>query len=336
MKHGSFIWCDLSAHRADQSRDFYRDMLGWKFEDQGGYHIAHNGKAPIAGHYQMPGKFIDMRMPAFWMSYIAVDDVAETVELANSMGAKVELGPAEFDGGGQYALIRDPLGAGFTVYQGDALDGATNEYGARAGHGLFVSDASKIQKFYETLFGWSFGQMSNGVQSVSHNGEILFHCHTIPDPSQRGKEEYWAVFFAVGELSTVNERAAKAGGAVVAEADLPEGRGIWVRDPDGGAFVGMESAGATASFPTQAATRPWKAWLGLGLILISSFTPYVWPWAIFLSFWIWAALKDGETYLFERIGRTTHPLTYTAVVGLYGILLLLVLWLTIGELGFEI
>ena len=169
MKHGSFIWCDLSAHRADQSRDFYRDMLGWKFEDQGGYHIAHNGKAPIAGHYQMPGKFIDMRMPAFWMSYIAVDDVAETVELANSMGAKVELGPAEFDGGGQYALIRDQLGAGFTVYQGDALDGATNEYGARADHGLFDQIPTRFKNFMKPCLG---GHLAKCRMAFSR-------CHTM-------------------------------------------------------------------------------------------------------------------------------------------------------------
>ena len=120
MAHGEFIWADLSSYRPDVTRPFYSQIFEWSFDD----YAALVSKRPTSGLYQMPQKFIDMGMPSFWMSYIAVDDVEAAVKTAGEMGGKVELGPAPFVGGGEYALIRDPLGAGFTVYNGTALEGA--------------------------------------------------------------------------------------------------------------------------------------------------------------------------------------------------------------------
>ena len=58
-------------------------------------------------------------MPSFWMSYIQVDSVEETVRIAEQYDAKVEIKPQPAPGGGVFALIRDPAGAGFTCFEGE-------------------------------------------------------------------------------------------------------------------------------------------------------------------------------------------------------------------------
>ena len=312
MSHGSFIWCDLSAYEPDQAKAFYASVFGWSWQtDQpGGMNIALRGATPNAALYQMPDKFIQMGMPSFWMSYIAVDDVAATVDLARKMGGKVELGPEEFPGGGRYVLIRDPLGAGFTVLEGESGSPVSTAPGARAGHGLFVSNAQAVIPFYEALFGWSFGVDRGGVRPVQLSGKTLFHCHEIPDPAIRGKEEYWAILFAQSAPITDITRH---GGTIEAELDLPEGRAVMARDPHGAAFVVL-TRGAAASQSPSSAGVPWLGWLGLILIGVSVFTNHLWPWAIFLGLWVVEGLRQGETHLLQPIRRSDQAPLYWIVM----------------------
>lgn len=210
MQHGSFVWADLSSFRPDVTRVFYRDLMGWDFEGDG-YDLAMVGGRPTAAIYEMPAFFQKIRMPSFWMSYIAVDDVARAVEIANDMGGKVEVGPEPFDGGGEFALIRDPLGAGFTVYQGDALAGGYGGAGGRIGHALIESDAAAVIPFYKALFCWEFTSVGGGSYDLGLRGQTIARFHEIPDPAIRGKEQYWAVLFDGKKGAT--DRVEALGGA---------------------------------------------------------------------------------------------------------------------------
>ena len=322
MAHGEFIWADLSSFRPDVTRNFYADLFGWRFDDYAG--SLRTG--PVAGLFEMPAKFQAINMPSFWMSYIAVDDVAAAVETAKAHGGKVELGPIPFEGGGEIALIRDPLGAGFTVYTGTTLSSAGHGHGAKLGHGLFVSDASAVKGFYEKLFGWQFMPAADGAQEILLNGQRIAHLYEIPDPAIRGKEQYWAVYFGVADLSDARARIARSGGEVLAETEIMEGVALIARDPDGGTFWLLETGGQsrpTARAPANTTSFKWKAWLGFVLVLASVATESTWPWVIFLGVWTWAGLKDRATYLFEPITRDDDPLLYWLLIVTYGALAVL-------------
>ncbi|MEL6689158.1 MAG: VOC family protein [Pseudomonadota bacterium] len=318
--HGTFVWADLSTFRSDVTERFYSRVMGWVFSDG----VAHVNGAATAMLYTMPEKFQAIGMPSFWMSYIAVDRVTEAIEAAQALGGKVELGPVAYEQG-QIALIRDPLGAGFTVYEGPAIEASTAGPGASMGHALFVSDVSKVAPFYEALFGWSFGPSDAGVQSVTLAGKHLFHAHSIPDPNIRRKEEYWAVLFRApsGQFA---QTLAEEGGNVLASVTLPEGRATLATDPDGAAFFVL--GGPAAKEP--AAAVPWRAWAGLIMVLVLSFSQMVWPWAIFLAAWIFDGLRRKRTYLFEDVSRSSQPLTYWAIMGSYGLLFCHVVLLTLS------
>lgn len=306
MSHGAFIWTDLSAYDPDVAKPFYERAMGWAWSDDGqGFHTAFNAQEPVASLYQMPQKFIDMGMPSFWMSYIEVDDARAVAGKAEGLGGKVELGPEEANDGSVFALIRDPLGAGFTVIEGLPGNSPNQTPGARAGHSLFVSEIAAIKPFYESLFGWRFGELDDkGICSVSHMGRHLFHCHEIPDPTIRGKEQYWAVLFQQARpLSDITGH----GGSIDAEFDLPEGPAVLARDPHGAAFVLLKLQAPETPSRTKNALL---GWIGLSLMVFSTFSYQYWPWAIFMGIWTVQGLRQRETWLLTPVRRDREPLLY--------------------------
>lgn len=227
---GTFAWCDLSAYRPAVARQFYADLFGWRWSGEG-YDFALAGDTAVAGVFEMPDRFKDMGMPSFWMSYIAVANLAEIVATARAEGGTLEM---ETD---DYALIRDPLGAGFTVHSGlGETAPASPVPGRRHGHGYFCSDLGKVIRFYGTLFGWSFDATDRGYATIrTRTGAPIASALEVPN-AVRGREQYWAVRFSVADLDDTEVTALAAGAKQVQRTDLPEGPALLVLDPDNAAF----------------------------------------------------------------------------------------------------
>ena len=232
---GEFVWTDLSSPDPARAIPFYESVLGWSFARGGAPAYAMRGDAAIAGIYETPAKFQAMGMPSFWMSYIAVADVAETVAQASALGGIIEL--VEDD----YALIRDPLGAGFTVHRSpsDIETPLSDAPGGRSGHSLLCSDLAAVTPFYAALFGWRFVDGQSGAKDAWLGETRVATAMALPD-EVRGKAQYWAVLFASDNLAGAETRALTAGGASDGGFDLPEGRSLALRDPNGAAFFVVE------------------------------------------------------------------------------------------------
>ncbi len=234
MAHGDFVWCDLTARRIGDARKFYGGLLGWQFQndvapDGSDYLIAYAG-SQIAGLYTMPRKFDEMGMPCFWMSYIEVDSVDEAIDTANKQGAKVEVGPINGANGSVIALIRDQLGAGFTVIEGQGLAARPDypKHGEMAWNDLYVSDAAAVIPLYQSMFGWEFAQAngSGHTYDVANNGVVCSTVHQSPE-STRGKEQFWGIHFAVDDLAAARNYVSDNGSILYEQ----EGA-ILVRDGD--------------------------------------------------------------------------------------------------------
>ena len=259
MARGDFVWCDLSTFRIETALAFYEDLFGWSYNsiyqpDGTPYQIASTGQGEAAGLFEMPKKFQEIGMPSFWMSYIQVDNAAATVAEANRSGGKVEVGPVAFDESSQIALIRDPLGAGFTVYQGSDLQprhGDMGGPGQMIWNALYVSDPSAVTGFYEALFDWRISTDAGrpGVHAV-HNeaGHQIASIHAASDQF-RGGYEFWGVHFSVQDLAQALAGVGQGGGEVLGELDETARRGTLVRDPDGAAFFLVDGSESTPTFP---------------------------------------------------------------------------------------
>ena len=101
------------------------------------------------------------------------------------------------------------------------------------------------------------------------------------------------------------------------EMALPEGNAVLAQDPSGAAFVVLKGTGQTAY---GSVTPNLWGWFGLGLILISAFTAHLWPWALFLSFWVIQGLRTGETYLLSRVGKNSEPVLFWLIMAVLAVL----------------
>ena len=183
--NNNFIWTDLSTFNVRIAKQFYGASFGWQFKNIGdGYLTCYAQKVPSAGLYRMPDFFQKINMPSFWMSYIHVSNINETVQLAEQLGAKIEVQPEAAPGGGQIALIRDPAGAGFTCYEGEALGGrdAGNNAGRMVWNELHVSALSTIEAFYTTLFQWQIRSTEQANRyEIYSNGHLIAGIQVSPN-----------------------------------------------------------------------------------------------------------------------------------------------------------
>ncbi|MDQ6787124.1 MAG: VOC family protein [Acidobacteriota bacterium] len=125
-KHGEFCWNELATNNLDVCKNFYGELFGWKFKENipsadgevaGGMiynELSIDGQKQFGGMYQMP-KECSEKMPPHWMSYIAVDDVDETVQKVWQLGGRVCVPPTDIPNTGRFAVVNDPSGATFSL-----------------------------------------------------------------------------------------------------------------------------------------------------------------------------------------------------------------------------
>jgi len=117
---GKIVWRDLTVPNAAEARDFYAAVVGWTAEavDMGGYEdysvLSGDGET-VAGICWARGT--NAGIPAQWLIYIEVPDVAAAARAALERGGAVVDGPRPM-GEHQFCVVRDPAGAVFALIGG--------------------------------------------------------------------------------------------------------------------------------------------------------------------------------------------------------------------------
>lgn len=118
---GAIMWADLTVERAQDIRDFYRDVTGWTVSDvdMGGYHDycmnqPEDGKT-VAGICHAKGP--NAALPPQWIMYVVVEDLARSLARCEELGGKIIAPPRNYGAEGQYAIVRDPAGAVVALFE---------------------------------------------------------------------------------------------------------------------------------------------------------------------------------------------------------------------------
>lgn len=209
-----FIWTDLSTYKLQESVAFYEEVLNWKLLNNDNYFIGGKDKGLDVGIYETPAFFQKINMPHFWMNYIQVENLKGTEEFAERLGGKVELSQKVFYKG-QISLIRDPMGAGFTVYQGNELKQTSKTVGKRE---LHTSNIQKVLHFYEGLFDWNIKKLSNTDFEIQNKSKPIGRVLEISN-SKKGKYEYWVSEFKVDNVEEVLNKVLEKGGILISEEE---------------------------------------------------------------------------------------------------------------------
>jgi uncharacterized protein len=248
-------WVDILQPDAEAAMAFYGALFGWQFDGPGDmpgdppgrYFVARLDGRDVAGVGSPPG---GSTPPApGWNTYVHVDSADDAAARARSAGGAVLTEPFDALPAGRLAVLADPAGARFCVWEPRARKGAqlVNEPGAWAMSHLSTPDPERAGAFYGALFGWtteSFGEGAGAVtmfrlpgyvggepeQPVSR--EVVATMAGSDDASAQ-----WSVNFWDHDVDATTAKAVDLGGRAIAAAfDTPISRNAVLADPHGAAF----------------------------------------------------------------------------------------------------
>ena len=222
---GAPCWADLWTSDVPAARRFYCELLGWEALDPnpqfGGYFMFTQAGAPIAGAM---GDMGEMRADDRWKVYLASEDAAKAVLVAESEGAQVVVPGMPIVDLGVQAVLVDPTGAPVGVWQPGTFSGSgiLDEVGAPAWFELQTRDHDRAVAFYRKVFGWSTSELPGEhaltytvVRDPSGEGELA----GVMDASSllaEGAPSRWSVYWRVGDVREAVAHARALGAAVVA------------------------------------------------------------------------------------------------------------------------
>jgi len=219
LKKGNFIWADLSSYNTSKSIAYYTSVFDAEVFDEEGYFLLAKNKSVFAGLYETPPFFKKIKMPHFWMSYFYVPSMSQATTIAKEIGGKVEISDVPFYNG-KISLIRDPLGAGFTIYDGQDLQFSKDvQHKSMIKTELHTSDIERVKPFYSEIFGWKYKMIDNATYDVYiDNEQTSIKLRQIPN-NLKGSIEYWVLAFKVADIDKVKKRINEEGGRIIEKED---------------------------------------------------------------------------------------------------------------------
>lgn len=221
-----FVWYELHTPDAAPAEAFYRSVLGWGAQDAGApnrqYMMLSVEGTPIGGLLQKPASGFTSGEKARWMGYIGVKDLDASAQRLKQAHGLVHRAPEDIPGVGRFAVVADPQGAIFVLFQ--PPDGMQQRARPAAGtpgmptwHDLAAAEWESDFTFYADLFGWSKSQAidmgPNGVYQIFAVGsEPIGGMMTRTDQSQ---SPGWLFYFNVDAIDSAIARVKQHGGTLV-------------------------------------------------------------------------------------------------------------------------
>jgi uncharacterized protein len=241
---GTFCWVDLATTDQEAAKAFYARLLGWSYDDRPVgvgvvYSMARLRGRDVAAISPQPERLRQAGAPPSWMGYVSVQDADATADRARELGATLLAEPFDVFDAGRMAVVSDPEGAVFSLWQPGTQIGArvVNEPGALSWNDLATRDPEGAQRFYGELFGWTFDSVAP-VYLTIRNGEQMNGGVRVMGQGEEQVPPHWLPYFAVEDLGAAVALANDVGGKALAPPmEVPAGRFAALADAHGAAFA---------------------------------------------------------------------------------------------------
>lgn len=263
-------WVDTNQPDPKAALPFYGDLLGWEFEDTmpegsgGSYFIGRIRGGDVAAVGSVP----EGAPPTpTWNTYVWVESADETAAKVRSAGGSVLTEAFDVMDAGRMAVVADPEGAVFCVWQAKNHRGArvVNEHGSLNFNGLATRDPERAKAFYGAVFGWRLLTSPAGLMwTLPGYGDHLEESNPglrkqmadmgAPDGfidvvvaleplavDDAATPAHWTVTFGVDDIDATAVKARELGGKVIAgPVDAPWSRTAVIGDPQGATFIASQ------------------------------------------------------------------------------------------------
>lgn len=241
---GAPIWIDLATSDLARAQRFYGAVFGWTFDvggpETGGYVTALRDGELVAGLMAMRPEW---NAPDAWTTYLHTVDIEATLAKADAAGGPSCGGAMDVPDRGRMAMLSDPTGGRFGLWQPGGHDGfeAIGVAGGLVYHQLFTPDFAASLGFYETVFGWQTRVESDTDEfrysNVVFDGTPLIGVMDGSNFSPAGAPSDWTFFVGCVDVDATAALIVANGGTVVrAPEDTPYGRLAAATDPTGAGF----------------------------------------------------------------------------------------------------
>lgn len=255
---GNFCWIDFATPDPDRAKAFYQKIFNWKYSDtpmpDGGVYTMINTAdgGSVGGLFQMPDEMIKTGVLPHINNYVAVENADDFVKKAKDLRATVRMEPFDVFDYGRMAILIDPTGAIFSLWQSISHDDE-GEMAGRETHGMFcwqelmTTNVDQATNFYKELFGWNFTMADMGDMDytlIKNQGNDIGGM-MMPPSEMKGAPSHWNTYFTVTNVDETIKVIKNCGGDIMMEPqDIPEtGRFAICRAPDHTVFCPFQYLG---------------------------------------------------------------------------------------------
>ncbi|WP_394825333.1 VOC family protein [Pendulispora albinea] len=241
---GTFCWVELAARGVNDAKKFYKEIFAWSYDDVpipggGVYTMCKVRDRDVCALSEQREETIAQGVPPHWLAYISVTNADAIAQRAGELGGHVLASPFDVMDVGRMAILADPTGAFFALWQPGKHFGAglLREAQAMEWNELSTTDPAAAQRFYTSLFGWTTREASGaGMEYIDFAlGEYMVGGMMKAQP---GMPSAWVTYFSVVDPDGSSKSTASLGGTVLlAPMDIPGvGRIAVLQDPQGSVF----------------------------------------------------------------------------------------------------
>ncbi|UKY50870.1 VOC family protein [Streptomyces inhibens] len=239
---GTPTWIDLAVPDLDRAKVFYRALFGWEYAE----------RSTATGPFTMcllrgrrvaalrAASAADVEGESWWHMYLATDDCDATAKRITDGGGTLLAPPSDVADLGRTAVVADPVGARFSLWQGRTLPGCelVNEPCTLVRNDLVAPAPGPARRFYTGAFDFTL----DGNDTLPPDFDFTFlrrpDGHEVGgvfgDPAAPAAR--WQTVFEVADTDDLVARAVAAGGTAGTPSDLPYGRIAEITDPFGTVF----------------------------------------------------------------------------------------------------
>jgi len=254
LQPGSFCWIELATTDQNAAKMFYSGLFGWEINDMP------MGPTEVYTIFRLEGRDAaaacslrpDQRaqgIPPHWMLYITVDNADAAAARATKAGGKVFAPAFDVMDAGRMAVIADPTGATFCVWQPKRNPGLgiAGVDGTLCWADLSTPDSDRARKFYTDMFAWKmtddtdddppsgYVHIQNGEQFIGGMLPLSFR--------QPGTPAHWMPYFYASNCDATASKAKQLGAKFCVEPMTLENVGRFgiLADPQGAVFSIFQS-----------------------------------------------------------------------------------------------